>query len=150
MFLADFRGSPFVETVPDRFYLAPTDARDKALSFVKSAKKSVFVFAPSVSDDEFVKTLNDAAERGLKVGVCLAKDARAEDFAKFSERVLVVATNRPQLHAKTVLTDRSALFVGSANFTRNSLDNNREVGVVLASSGTLRNYENTLLRDCKW
>lgn len=110
----------------------------------------MFVFAPSVSDKEFVRALNDAAAKGLNVRVCLAKDASAEDLAAFSDDVLTTASIRAQLHAKTVLADRSALMVGSANFTQNSLDNNREVGAVFSSTGTLRDYENTLLRDCKW
>ncbi len=110
----------------------------------------MFVFAPSVSDKEFVRALNDAAKKGLNVRVCLAKDASVEDLAAFSDDVLTTASVRAQLHAKTVLADRSALMVGSANFTQNSLDNNREVGAVFSSTGTLRDYENTLLRDCKW
>lgn len=82
--------------------------------------------------------------------VCLIEDASAQDFARFADDVGVVATSRAQLHAKTVLVDRSALFVGSANFTQNSLDKNRETGVVLSDPETVRNYENTLSRDCKW
>lgn len=150
VFVADFQGSPYVGNIPDRFYLAPVDARKKAISFVKSAKRSIFVLAPSVSDGEFVKALNDAAEAGVKVRVCLIKDASAEDFARFGEDVGATATSRAQLHAKTVLVDGVALFVGSANFTENSLDRNRETGAVLASPETIVNYENTLSRDCKW
>lgn len=150
VFSADFRGSPYVGKIPDRFYLAPVDARKKAVAFVKSAKESIFVLAPSVSDEEFVKALNDAAEAGVKVRVCLIKDASAEDFARFAEDVGATATSRAQLHAKTVLVDGVALFVGSANFTENSLDRNRETGAVLNAPETIRNYENTLSRDCKW
>lgn len=62
VFEADFQGSPYVGKIPDRFYLAPVDARKKAISFVKSAKESISVLAPSVSDEEFVKALNEAAE----------------------------------------------------------------------------------------
>lgn len=150
VFSADFNGSPYVGRIPDRFYLAPVDARKKAVAFVKSAKESISVLAPSVSDEEFVKALNDAAESGVKVRVCLIKDASVEDLAKFSSDVAAVRTSRAQLHAKTVLVDSAALFVGSANFTENSLDRNREIGAVFAAPGTIRNYENTLSRDCKW
>ncbi|MFB0964707.1 MAG: phospholipase D-like domain-containing protein [Patescibacteria group bacterium] len=120
------------------------------MEFVRSAKKSVTVLAPSVSDDEFVKALNDAAEAGLKVRVCVLKDASEADLARFSDKVSAVRTSRAQLHAKTVLVDASALLIGSANFTQNSLDRNRETGAVFATPRTLRNYENTVFQDCKW
>lgn len=150
VFAADFRGSPYVGKIPDRFYLAPVDARKKALAFVRSAKKSIFVLAPSVSDEEFVTALADAARNGVNVRVCIMKDALDADLAKFSDDVVAVRTSRAQLHAKTILVDGAALFVGSANFTKNSLDRNRETGVVLGAPETVRNYENTLSQDCKW
>lgn len=134
VFVADFRGSPYVGKIPDRFYLAPVDARKKALAFVRSAKKTVSVLAPSVSDQEFVKALNDAARKGIDVRVCIMKDASLEDLARFSDGVSAVRSSRAQLHAKTVLVDNAALFVGSANFTENSLNRNRETGVVLGAS----------------
>ncbi len=120
------------------------------MEFVRSAKKSVTVLAPSISDDEFVKALNGRADEGLKVRVCILKDASPADLARFSDKVEAVRTSRAQLHAKTVLTDGSELLIGSANFTTNSLDRNRETGAVFASPETIRDYENTVFRDCKW
>lgn len=150
VFESDFRGSPFVGYIPDRFYLAPVDARSKILSFVARSKKSVTVFAPSVSDKEFINTLNEVASKGKTVRVCLLKNASAADLARFGRGISVVRSSRAQLHAKTVWIDGRELLVGSANFTRNSLDNNREVGAVFGSEKVIRTYETTLFRDCKW
>lgn len=150
VFVADFRGSPFVGPVPDRFYLAPVDARSKILSLVRNAKKSVTVFAPSVSDEEFVNALRTAASEGKKVRVCLLKDASDKDVSIFGPGVDVVRTRRAQLHAKTVLTDGKLLLIGSANFTENSLNRNRETGALFSGERLISNYENTLSDDCKW
>jgi phosphatidylserine/phosphatidylglycerophosphate/cardiolipin synthase-like enzyme len=35
----------------------------------------------------------------------------------------------PTLHAKIILVDKTQWFVGSFNFTKNSLENNRELGI---------------------
>lgn len=150
VFESDFRGSPFVSPVPPRFYLAPADARRKILSFVRRAEKSVVVFAPSISDSEFVSTLNSLADEGKTVRVCLPKDASERDLSVFSSKVSAIRSSRAQLHAKTVWVDGSEVMIGSANFTENSLDRNREIGAVFASEKAVRTYETTLFRDCKW
>ncbi len=131
-------------------YLAPLDARRKIAAFVRGSSRSVTVFAPSVSDDSFVATLNGLAKEGKTVRVCLLKDASPADLARFVPEVRAVRSSRAQLHLKTILSDRRALLVGSANFTENSMDRNREVGAVFFDETTIRNYENTLSRDCKW
>ena len=150
VFESDFDSSPFVRPVPNRMHLAPVDARKKIMSFVSNSKKSVTVFAPSVSDDAFVAALNGLAKEGKNVRVCLRKDASVEDLARFVPEVRAVRSSRAQLHLKTVLSDGLTLLVGSANFTENSIDRNREVGAVFSNRTVIRNYENTVLRDCKW
>lgn len=89
VFLADFRGTPFVSNVPERFYLAPLDARKKLLRFVEGARKTVTVLAPSVSDDEFVRALSERAASGQRVRVCLMGDAEEKDIARFGSGVAV-------------------------------------------------------------
>jgi phosphatidylserine/phosphatidylglycerophosphate/cardiolipin synthase-like enzyme len=39
----------------------------------------------------------------------------------------------PYIHAKVIVVDRKYAFVGSENLSTNSLDNNREVGIILSS-----------------
>lgn len=150
VFLADFRGSPFSFPVPSRSYLAPSDARTKLLSFIGSARSSVTVFAPSLSDPELIRSLSEAVSMGKRVRICLARDSELPNVSASGGDLGLARTSGPPLHAKTVLVDGKALWIGSANFTTNSLDRNREVGAVFAGSGILRNYENTLRADCKW
>lgn len=147
LFSADFRASPFSGPVPGRAYLAPLDARTKIVGFVRSAEKSLEVWAPSLSDPELLRELSAAAGRGVAVRVCLPEGSA--DFAELPPDIPAYRMKKPQLHAKTILVDRSLLLIGSANFTSNSLDRNREVGAVFSDSGTVRNYETTLRQDCK-
>lgn len=147
LFLADFRGSPFFGPVPGRAYLAPVDARTKIIALVRSSKKTLQVWAPSLSDPELLRELSLASQRGVSVSACLPENS--PDIPGIPLEFAVFKTKSPQLHAKTLLSDRSVLWIGSANFTTNSLDRNREVGAVFSDSGTLRNYETTLRQDCK-
>ena len=57
--------------------------------------------------------------------------SRVEMEKKFkSAKIAFVQTSGPTLHAKTLRVD-DILFIGSENFTRNSLDANREIGRIL-------------------
>jgi len=37
----------------------------------------------------------------------------------------------PSLHAKAIIVDKERAFIGSFNFTKNSLENNREIGIFI-------------------
>jgi phosphatidylserine/phosphatidylglycerophosphate/cardiolipin synthase-like enzyme len=38
---------------------------------------------------------------------------------------------KPYLHGKFILQDGESIFLGSQNFTKNSLENNREIGIFI-------------------
>jgi phosphatidylserine/phosphatidylglycerophosphate/cardiolipin synthase-like enzyme len=57
----------------------------------------------------------------------------ATDEAKLFEAAGIAVKKSPQrfIHAKLVVVDGQRLFLGSENFSTNSITRNREVGVVL-------------------
>jgi phosphatidylserine/phosphatidylglycerophosphate/cardiolipin synthase-like enzyme len=44
---------------------------------------------------------------------------------------------KPLLHAKAIIIDDKSAFVGSFNFTKNSLENNREAGIFIQKNSIL-------------
>ena len=91
----------------------------------------------------------------MDVKVCLAK-AKKTDTARMKlkktleeARISFTETSGPTLHAKTIVAD-GVLLIGSENFTRNSLDANREIGRVLPYKAYEKMYRDTMERDCKW
>jgi cardiolipin synthase len=154
VFAADFHGLPFRGAVPDRLYLAPLDARAKILSFLSGATRSIRVLAPSLSDPEILSVLSKKSAEGVDVAVCVqsssVSDTASPGGVEISESIKITKSSGPTLHAKTILVDDSRLLVGSANFTKNSIDRNREVGFFRTGSGDIRTYETTLEADCKW
>lgn len=49
--------------------------------------------------------------------------------------IAAAAPKKPYVHAKVAVVDGKWAYVGSANFTANSLDHNREVGLILPLIG---------------
>ena len=48
--------------------------------------------------------------------------------------VKLVTLAKPYVHAKSLVADGARAYVGSENFTQNSLTNNRELGIIFSSA----------------
>ena len=57
------------------------------------------------------------------------------------------AVAAPAIHAKVVVADGRALYLGSANFTPTSLDRNRELGLRLDDANLARRVAATVADD---
>jgi phosphatidylserine/phosphatidylglycerophosphate/cardiolipin synthase-like enzyme len=53
----------------------------------------------------------------------------------------------PHLHAKTLVVDGHAMYVGSVNFTTNSMDNNREFGLLVTTPSIVATVQRTMEQD---
>ena len=51
------------------------------------------------------------------------------------------------LHAKAIVVDGQRAYVGSENLSANSLDNNREVGILVGDMRVIHKLENTMRVD---
>jgi phosphatidylserine/phosphatidylglycerophosphate/cardiolipin synthase-like enzyme len=112
---------------------SPETSRVSLLRFITSAKSSVDIYAEVMTDPEIVDALGNAQSRGVRVRLVMSE---AGDESLWHEEpgflarlgVEVRIVNDPYIHAKVVIVDGELAWIGSQNFTANSLDNNREVG----------------------
>jgi phosphatidylserine/phosphatidylglycerophosphate/cardiolipin synthase-like enzyme len=67
------------------------------------------------------------------VRVILAQydDEKNDSHTDYGKCIQIRFLKKP-LHAKAILQDREKVFIGSFNFTENSLENNREMGIFLS------------------
>jgi phosphatidylserine/phosphatidylglycerophosphate/cardiolipin synthase-like enzyme len=56
---------------------------------------------------------------------------------KTHSNVSLVTTHDPYIHAKAIIVDGTSMYVGSANLTDNSMDNNRELGLVTQTGNVI-------------
>jgi cardiolipin synthase A/B len=91
-----------------------------------------------------------AAHRGVNVRLILpgSADIEAADVARLKAGgVQLVYVSAPFIHAKVIVADGRLAFVGSENFSATSLDENREVGLLLADTTALATITTTFERD---
>ncbi|MBO9542501.1 hypothetical protein J7643_18080 [bacterium] len=139
MFEADWEHKAFTPMDPD-LVVSPDNSRSRLVSFIRSAKRSVMVQDEVMGDQEVADALGERVRAGVDVKVQAAKfepNALGDTNAKLLKQLNDVGVSqvrfqvKPMLHAKLIVVDGEAAYVGSINLTTNSLNNNRELGVIV-------------------
>ena len=123
-----------------RLLVSPVNSRPGLLTLIGSARATIQIEDEEFYDQPSEDALVAAARRGARVEVVLPAGASGEaaDIARLKAGgVRVRLLTAPYPHAKLVVVDGTVAFVGSQNFSATSLDQNREVGSVLADHSAL-------------
>ncbi|ELY89645.1 phospholipase D-like domain-containing protein [Natrinema altunense] len=144
--------------------LAPDNADGRMQALLADADDEILVIQPSINADvSLLEATLAAARRGVDVKLLLGSTwynadenkALAADLERVADREdlplevrLVEDTDRfEKIHAKGVVIDRETAIVGSANWNSNSLENNREVLVVLHGVAAANYYADVFEAD---
>lgn len=114
--------------------VSPTNSRAVLLELIGSARRSLDVYAEVIRDPEFVDALAAAARRGVDVRIVMSRgDERQSETLRglMADGVGVRLVSDIYIHAKVFLVDSTSAFVGSQNMTSTSIDQNREIGIVI-------------------
>lgn len=131
IFEADWTRGP--EPDPEPLVVSPTNARVKLLGLIREATSSLDIYAEVLADREVLSALGDAAKRGVEVRLIVTpKPDNADARATLAESgVQVRLATALYIHAKLIIADDKRAFVGSQNFSATSLDQNRELGIIV-------------------
>jgi len=132
--------------------VSPTNSRSDFLALIESAQQGVDLEAEELQDSGVEDALIRAAQRGVAVRVvtvaAASNDANANGRRRLtSGGVQVRSLESPYVHAKDLIADKREAFVGSENISTPSLDQNREVGLLIDDVSAIATLENTFGRD---
>ena len=132
-----------------RLVVAPVNARQRLLDLIGSAKETLLVHSMQFGDPEIRAAVAARKAAGVDVRVLLADpswiDANASAGTFLAEHGIPVRW-RKHLHVKSIVADGRA-YVGSINLSKNSITNNREVGVVMTEPANVALERATFDRD---
>jgi cardiolipin synthase len=157
IFDADWNATPYQPNNP-ALVLSPTNSRPQLRDLIDSAKRSIAVEVEFATDPELIAHLGAKAKAGVEVAVlvsaqgvdrCTGGDVDADEFAALhAAGVTKVAVMRKfVLHAKCIVVDGERAYIGSENLSANSLDHNREVGLLLSDKGVASKLSATIRSD---
>jgi len=136
---------------------SPTDSQGKLLALINGATSSLRIYSEEMDDTTVENALIKAAERGVDVQVCGENEDGEYDraytkLARAGIRVSYYSSSTGfYIHGKVVEADygtgHARMFVGSENFSRTSLDDNRELGLIISGPAVLSAMARTFAAD---
>jgi phosphatidylserine/phosphatidylglycerophosphate/cardiolipin synthase-like enzyme len=147
LFDCDTARQPF-ETGSGSLVVSPINARQALAHFIESARKELVIYDPKVSDRAMLRLLTQRAEAGVQVRIIGRVADRARVAGKGSEIASRKLANQ-RLHTRTMVRDRSWVFVGSQSLREMELDERREVGLIFHDSKIARRICDTFEADWK-
>ena len=136
---------------------SPTNSQASILAVIDGAKHTLSVENEEMDDPTITAALVAAARRGVDVKVVMT--AESEWDSAFSQlvkagvhvRLYADSDNVLYIHAKAVVADAGRadqqVFVGSENFSKASLDYNRELGIRTTNKAVIATISATLAAD---
>jgi hypothetical protein len=156
VFNADYAKTSITPSDGDGLVWSPTDSQTQLLALINGAQHSLDVEQEEFSDTALINALVAAENRGVTVRVVV------EDPSSYTSEInQVTAAGGKEtgyssstgfyIHAKTIIADygtsTAKAFLGSENFSSNSLNNNRELGLITTDSGVVSGLESTFSGD---
>ena len=149
-FAADFANRAY--TPVGNLLLSPVNSRSRILDLISSAHTTLDFEDEELSDTAVVAALCSATARGVRVRGILAggSTSSAEHTAVTQLKacgVTMVSLDKPYIHAKAIAVDGAKVYVGSENLTAVSLDENREMGLIITTTAAYAAVANTVAAD---
>ena len=105
------------------FVVSPVNAREQLTAFIKGAKKQLLMYEMKISDNDFVKLLNEKVSQGV--------DVRVIGSTSHKESTLPVRKLPMRLHARAIVRDGKSVFLGSQSLRKLELEARREIGMIV-------------------
>jgi phosphatidylserine/phosphatidylglycerophosphate/cardiolipin synthase-like enzyme len=138
---------------------SPTDSQDKLLSLINGATSSLRIYSEEMGDTTIENALIKAAKRGVDVQVCGENESGEYDsaYAKLARAGIHISYYSSStgfyIHGKVIEADygtsHAKVFIGSENFSSTSLNDNRELGLIISSHAVLAAIASTFAADVK-
>lgn len=153
IFNADWNRSN-VSVNDSNLVVSPDNSRSDLTSLINNAHKSLLVTGEEMNDSGIENALASAAKRGVKVQVILpAPSGSSSDSNRpgidqiTASGVQVKEDHQLYMHAKIIIADGQLAFVGSENISTQSLDQNRELGILVSDPTVLSTLQQTFQQD---
>lgn len=134
--------------------VSPVNSRNSFTSLIGSAHSTLLIEAEEMNDSAIEQALANAAQHGVKVQVILPSpsgssgDSNSQGINTIKQGGVQVREDpRLYMHAKIIVVDGQKAFVGSENISTQSLDQNRELGIIVSDGGVLHTLEQTFQQD---
>jgi phosphatidylserine/phosphatidylglycerophosphate/cardiolipin synthase-like enzyme len=156
VFNADYQHESITPSDGDNLLWSPTDSESRLVALVQSATTSIDVEEEEFSDPDLINALVQDAENGVAVRVVVEDPSDYSSEIQELDNAGAQVVGYPEsaslyIHAKAIVVDYgqsdAQVEVGSMNWTSNSLEDNRELGIILSDTAAETVVENQFDAD---
>ena len=157
VFNADFKSASVTPTAANSLIWSPNEATTALTNLINSAQHTLLVESEEMSDSTIVTALANRAKAGVAVKVIMTNtdndyESEFETLTKAGVKVYTYTADASlYIHAKILVIDYSYsdanAFLGSENFSVDSLTENRELGQTTQNSTVVQDLNSTLTSD---
>jgi cardiolipin synthase A/B len=135
--------------------VSPINARTAFTALINSAHKTLLIEAEEMQDSGIEQAITNAERRGVTVQVILPSSASSTSGDSNSGGISTISHAGVQvkedaqlyMHAKIIIVDGQKAFVGSENISTASLEDNRELGILVSDPNVLNTLQQTFQQD---
>jgi len=151
IFIDDWERKSFSPTADDNIIESPNDSRAGITTLLTNAQKSIDMEVEDINDNALVNLLSEKAKTmPVRLIVPTIKQVSSNQTALqeiSAAGVQIKTISSPYMHAKMIVADDTKAYVGSINFSTQSLDENRELGIILTQQDSIQKLETTFASD---
>ncbi len=126
---------------------SPNNSLDRLTTLVDSATKTLDIEVENLTSDDIVNAFNRAAARGVNVRLVVPECSLGSPLLNYPAIGKLKGVNvhvehdgrsidQPYMHSKMMVADGKRVYVGSINYSYNSLLRARELGVIFLDEKT--------------
>ncbi len=150
IFHDDFAGHE-VTRYNQNLVVSPIYSRSKLETMLLSAQKNIKIYMQYFLDENINSILKQIKnEKNIDIQILVDKKNMDSDTVKnLQKHGVQIQTIPTKIHAKAVLIDEKYIFIGSENFSKSSLDQNREMGIILKNKNIIEQFLEVFSKDWK-
>lgn len=124
------------------------NCRDWIENLLNNAKESILIETQYITDPNIWEILKNKSDLSW-FQIIVANTDDNSDLLDYFWPWKIKKLKKPYVHAKMILIDNKYLILGSINLSENSLDNNREIWIILIDQYLIDKFKNQFDKDWK-
>lgn len=122
--------------------VCPINCRAVLENLIQSAKSSIIIENQYIEDPRLLWLLGEKIKTiwTWNLHIQLPDTDKNKQLQKTRWKPIVTLIKKPYIHAKMMLIDNQILYLWSINFSANSMDNNREIWILLTDQNIIKQF----------
>lgn len=151
IFVSDWERKWYTPDRSTHLIVSPLNSRAVLTALINSAQTTLDIETEEIEDPQIIHLLITKAHT-VKESIIIptfsqlsANKQTADELTRAGATVKTISS--PYIHAKLIIVDNKESYIGSINLSTQSMDNNRELGILITQSDVLTRLSDSFQND---